>query len=179
MNFRSKIFILPGLNNSGERHWQTLWEKKYPEFIRIQQRDWDAPVCSDWIQTLDEAISPFAAENVILIGHSLGCATIGYWCQQYKKKVKGALLVAPSDTEAASYPHGTTGFKPMPIQKFPFRSFTVTSNNDFYVTPERAQYFADSWGSELINIGDAGHINAASSLADWPFGIGLLKQLDR
>jgi uncharacterized protein len=178
MDFRSKIFILPGLNNSGEQHWQTVWEKKYPEFVRIQQRDWDAPVCSDWIQTIDKAISIHPLQEVILVGHSLGCATIAFWSQRYKKKIRGALLVAPSDTEAPSYPPGTSGFKPMPIQKLAFRSFTVTSNNDVYVTPERAQYFADQWGSELVNIGDAGHINAASSLADWPFGIELLKRLD-
>lgn len=33
---------------------------------------------------------------------------------------------------------------------------------------ERAKVFADSWGSVLINMGDVGHINAASGIGEWP-----------
>jgi predicted alpha/beta hydrolase family esterase len=54
----------------------------------------------------------------------------------------------------------------------------VASSNDYYVTTERARLFADSWGSELINIGDAGHINVASGFGEWKQGLELLKQLD-
>jgi predicted alpha/beta hydrolase family esterase len=37
-----RLFILPGLNNSGPQHWQTHWEQLYG-FTRIQQMDWDTP----------------------------------------------------------------------------------------------------------------------------------------
>lgn len=175
--FSAKILVLPGLNNSGEEHWQTLWEKQFG-FTRVEQRDWDTPVCSDWIETLDNKIRSLHAPDIILVGHSLACCTIGYWAKHYDRKIKGALLVAPSDTEAASFPTGTAGFTPMPLNRLPFPSITVTSTNDYYVTTDRARHFANAWGSEFITIGEAGHINTASGLGAWPQGLEYLKRLD-
>ncbi|AXY78332.1 alpha/beta hydrolase [Paraflavitalea soli] len=170
------IFILPGLNNSGPQHWQTQWETAYG-FTRIEQLDWDTPVCEDWINTIDAAVTQHAPHKVILVGHSLACCTIVRWAARYNRVIKGALLVGPSDVDAPSYPPGTTGFMPMPLNKLPFPSITVASTNDMYVTMERAQQFADAWGSRLVNVGDYGHINSASNLGLWPEGMALLQQL--
>jgi predicted alpha/beta hydrolase family esterase len=178
MVFRSTILVHPGLGNSGEAHWQTKWEKKYPEFRRINQKIWDLPVCSEWIRFLDDEVAKYSASNVILVAHSLACATVSFWASEYKRKIKGALLVAPSDTEADSYPPGTTGFKPVPLIKLPFPSIVVMSTNDQYVSTERAILFAEKWGSEIVNIGNAGHINVASGYGDWKEGIQFLKKLD-
>jgi predicted alpha/beta hydrolase family esterase len=169
-------FILPGLNSSGPQHWQTYWENEYG-FTRIQQADWDTPVCKDWISTVDAFVTKYPLEKNILIGHSLACCTIVKWAQQYNRIVKGALLVAPSDTEAPSYPPGTTGFTPVPLFKLPFPSVVVASSNDEYVTIERARFFADNWGSELIEAGALGHINSSSGLGNWPNGYSILQKL--
>src|ERR1700712_4963251 len=155
------ILIHPGLNNSGPRHWQSLWEEKYADAVRVGQRDWDTPVCSEWIETLDKFVMRYDPKQVVIVGHSLACATVAYWAEKYDRKIKGALLVGPSDTEADSYPPGTTGFKPVPLAKLPFPSIVVASTDDYYVTLDRATKFANAWGSQLINIGDAGHINVA------------------
>lgn len=115
--------------------------------------------------------------DIILIGHSLACCTIVRWAEKYKRVIKGALLVGPSDVDARSYPPGTTGFMPMPIYKLPFPSIVITSSNDEYVTLERATLFADNWGSELVNAGNLGHINSSSNLGDWDFGYTVLQKL--
>ncbi|WPU95090.1 alpha/beta fold hydrolase [Mucilaginibacter sabulilitoris] len=177
MTFQSTILTHPGLGNSGPEHWQSLWEKQF-NFTRVEQQDWETPVCADWITTMNDYVQQRGPENVILVGHSLACTAIAYWAQKYNVHIKGALLVAPSDTEADTYPPGTTGFKPVPLIKLPFKSIVVVSSNDYYVTAERAALFAKSWGSQLINIGDAGHINVTSGFGDWPQGLDLLKQLD-
>jgi predicted alpha/beta hydrolase family esterase len=178
MEFKSHILILPGLGNSGEKHWQTLWELRFTQFNRINQNEWEKPVCKEWIAHIDEVVMQHNPAEIILVGHSLACAAIGFWAQEYHRVIKGALLVAPSDTEAPSYPVGTTGFAPMPMNKLPFPSITVMSTNDEYVSIDRAQDFASAWGSELINIGNAGHINAESNLMFWEFGLELLSRLD-
>src|ERR1700749_3225650 len=152
-------FVLPGLNSSGPRHWQTRWEELYG-FTRIHQQDWDYPDKDDWIHTLHETIAPFPPRQVVLIGHSLACATVAYWADRYNKPIKGAFLAAPSDTEAPSYPPGTTGFTPMPLNRLPFPSIVVASANDYYVSLERAQYFAGQWGSRFVALGKIGHINS-------------------
>ena len=169
-------FILPGLNNSGPQHWQTEWETEY-HFTRIQQANWDNPVADKWIKTIEEKIVTCPLEQVILIGHSLACCTIVKWAEQYRHTIKGALLVAPSDTEAPSYPPGTTGFKPMPLFKLPFPSIVIASSDDPYVRIERAAFYAANWGSTLVNAGAQGHINTASALGNWPQGYAILQKL--
>ena len=170
------VFNLPGLYNSGPQHWQTYWENEYG-FKRIEQNNWDEPVCDDWIKRIDDAIALYPPDQVILIGHSLACCTIVKWAEKYKRIIKGTLLVAPSDTEAPSYPGGTIGFTPMPAYRLPFPSLTIASTNDEYVSLERARFFAKNWGSELILTGAHGHINSASKLGNWPEGYELLKTL--
>jgi predicted alpha/beta hydrolase family esterase len=170
------VLIHPGLNNSGPQHWQTRWEQEHG-FTRIQQQEWDTPVCEDWITTLDHTITQYRFEQVIIVAHSLACCTVAHWAHRFNRVIKGALLVGPSDVEAPSYPPGTTGFQPMPLNKLPFPTVTVASTDDEYVTIERAQQFADAWGSRLVNIGNHGHINSLSNLGSWPEGFALLQQL--
>lgn len=170
-------FIIPGLGNSGPEHWQTYFEKSGDNFQHINQQEWDAPVCSDWIETIDNAISDYDPATVVMIGHSLGCATIAHWSKKYNKKIKGALLVAPSDLEAPQYTFPAKGFDPIPTGKINFPTIVVVSTNDPWVSLDRASLFAANWGSELINIGEAGHINAASGFGDWPEGLDILKKM--
>ncbi|HEY3403278.1 MAG TPA: alpha/beta hydrolase [Ohtaekwangia sp.] len=177
-SFQSKIFIVPGLGNSEETHWQTLWENQFG-FTRIQQREWETPDRDEWIETIDKTLKSFPLDEVVLVGHSLACTTIAAWSQRYGRKIKGALLVAPSDTEADTYPPGTTGFKPMCLHKFPFPVITVTSSDDYYVTLQRAELFATAWGGEFVNVGALGHINVASGFGKWDDGLQFLSKLDK
>lgn len=171
------FFIIPGLGNSGPQHWQTWFEKRLNNCTRIEQAEWDAPAREDWVNTINKALDGIDTSNVILIGHSLGCATIAHWAAQSNKTIKGALLVAPSDLEAPAYTFPATGFSPFPLQKLPFKSIVVASENDPWVTMERAIFFANSWGSKLISIGDAGHINAASGFGEWEKGVEILEEI--
>jgi len=174
----TNYFIVPGLGNSGEQHWQSFFERSGDNFTRIQQQEWNAPVCADWIKTIDDALANQDLSTVILIGHSLGCVTIAHWAKKYGKIIKGALLVAPSDFEAPQYTFPATGFAPIPKERINFRTIVVASSNDQWVSLERAKFFADNWGSEFINIGDAGHINTLSGHHQWHEGLAILKTLD-
>lgn len=172
----SHIFTIAGLYNSGPDHWQTYWENEYG-FQRIVQKDYDTPVCADWIATIDEMVMKGNPAETILIGHSLACNTIVNWANKYQRKIKAALLVAPSDTESAIYPSGTTGFMPMPLNKLPFPSITITSNDDAYVSIERAQFFTNHWGSQLEIMHQLGHMGSADKLALWPEGFKIFQRL--
>src|SRR5262249_12588823 len=144
-----------------------------------EQRDWETPRCADWVQALADSIRKIEGP-VVLAGHSTACATVAHYAVQYgdgNGRVAAAFLVGPSDTEAPSYPVGPTGFAPMPLQKLPFPSVVVASTNDQYVTAERAKFFASSWGSRLITLENAGHINAASGYGPWPEGSKWLEAL--
>ncbi|HSP13560.1 MAG TPA: alpha/beta hydrolase [Thermoanaerobaculia bacterium] len=170
------VLILPGLYNSGPEHWQSRWEAAKPSFRRVNQDDWERPRCADWIARLDAAVR--ATPDAVLVAHSSSCALIAHWVAgKPSGRVHGAMLVAPSDPEAPSYPAGPTGFAPMPLRRFPFPSVVVASTNDPYVTSQRARQFAEAWGSRFVSIGNAGHINSQSGLGDWPAGFAILQEL--
>ena len=44
---------------------------------------------------------------------------------------------------------------------------------------DRAAVFANAWGSELADIGAAGHINVASGYGPWPDGLRFVSRLLR
>jgi predicted alpha/beta hydrolase family esterase len=171
-----RILLLPGLYNSGPQHWQTHWKAEHPEFVRVEQRDWETPDRREWVETLQRAIAA-APGPVVLVGHSTSCCLVAHWAAAHQGNVRGALLVAPSDVEAPSYPAGPTGFAPMPLASLPFPSIVVASTNDEYVTLPRAAQFAIAWGSRLEVLGALGHINSDSNLGSWPDGFALLREL--
>jgi predicted alpha/beta hydrolase family esterase len=171
------VLILPGLSNSGPEHWQTRWEARHTGLRRVQQADWEQPRCADWVERLEQAVA--STPGCVLVSHSSSCALVAHWARAHPPagRVRGALLVAPSDPEAPSYPQGPIGFAPVPLERLPFPSILVASTDDFYVTLARAQQFAAAWGSRFVNAGAAGHINSQSGLLDWPAGFALLQEL--
>lgn len=175
------VFILPGLFNSGDRHWQTLWEKTLPNARRVQQTEWNKPDRSDWVATLDAAIA--ASEGpVLLAAHSLGCALTAWWASArphapHAAKVRGALLVAPPDVEREDFPAFATGFAPMPRASLPFPAKVIASSDDPWCALPRARAWAEAWGAGFHEIGARGHINGDSGLGDWPQGREWLENL--
>ena len=120
--------------------------------------------------------------DTILIAHSLGVATTVFCLLKnvaegrLPANVKGAFLVAPADIDAIDI---VDDFAPMPLQKLPVPTCVVASRNDEYVTFERANLFAKSWGSKLFDVGCCGHINALSNLGAWDEGRKLLAEFEK
>ena len=172
----TRFLTVPGLASSGPNHWQTIWEVQYPHlFSRVEQVNWDWPVKDEWVTKLQERISKLN-QPTILVAHSLGCITVAHWAQEYTSEhIKGAFLVAPADADLSKRLNFVIGFTPIPTQKLPFKSMVVASTNDIYATINRSETFARNWGSEFINIGKKGHINAVSGLGDWSEGKQILE----
>ena len=173
------IVIVPGLGDSGPQHWQTLWEQKFGA-ARVKQDDPENPTPETWSARLQEVVEATPGE-LVLVGHSCGVLTIVHWAGLYpaNPRVKGALLVAPSDPEQlssyAEYP-ALANMAPTPLQELPFPALVVGSENDPYGTSERAQAFAEAWGAEYVSAGLAGHINVASGHGEWEDGEVLLSE---
>jgi len=176
------ILTVPGLNNSGPEHWQSLWEEKFTNCSRVNLGSWEKPDPASWPDRLNDAIS--AADGpVFLVAHSLGCHAIARWAQQQKpdfgNPVAGALLVAPPELDHASIDPRLVPFAPSARGILPFPSILVASRNDPYIDFGRARRLAFFWGSDFADAGNAGHINADSHLGNWDFGLYLLRRLIR
>jgi predicted alpha/beta hydrolase family esterase len=173
------ILVLSGLWNSGPEHWQSQWERKYPAWSRVAHRDWSNPQRDEWVAELDGAIAG-SQGRPILLAHSLGCMLAAQWALSGSPlQVAGAFLVAPADPEASTYPLDPNGFAPVPLARLPFPSMIVASNNDPYAHIERTRAFAAAWGSRMVEIGDAGHVNADSGYGAWPQGEAMLEEFCR
>jgi predicted alpha/beta hydrolase family esterase len=109
---------------------------------------------------------------VALVAHSLGCLQVAAWASHSKHvdRVKAAFLVAPGDSERSQEIEHLRSWRPIVRSNLPFRSLLVSSQNDPFCSPERAEQLASDWGSEPWDLGPKGHINADSGLGDWPEG---------
>ncbi|HZU62210.1 MAG TPA: alpha/beta hydrolase [Novosphingobium sp.] len=173
------VLTVPGLNNSGPEHWQSLWEQQRGDCLRVELGQWDRPHRNSWVNNLNLAIR--AAEGpVYLAAHSLGCLAVAWWAQMEPKAaqlVAGALLVAPPEVDFTPEDPRLVGFSPTPCAPLPFPSVLVASSNDPYMDAHAARYLARMWGAEFVNVGRMGHINACSQIGDWPQGQALLDGL--
>jgi uncharacterized protein len=189
--------LLPGWQNSGPDHWQSLWEAKYG-YQRVMQHDWMQPLRGDWITRLEDHLlsihehsaqeirrveaknaSKTNEKDIIFIAHSLGCHLVAAWAALSKNthRIQGALLVAPPDGVREQFPQELKSWRPPVLQKLPFPSICVISSNDPFCDLVPAQAMAAAWGSRCIELGDKGHINATSGLLDWPQGLSWVEEL--
>ena len=168
------ILIIPGWQDSGPEHWQSLWLKKYPNAVKVEMRDWMNPKKDDWVATLDEYVHKY--DEVVLVGHSLAGPLVAHWAKEHPEstaRVKGALLVA----NFQKFAPGITGFDPLPLEPLSFKTIAVASTTDPWASIEEAESIARAWGARLINIGPHGHITTDAGFGDWPEGEKLLEEL--
>ncbi len=165
-----RVLVVPGLHNSGPRHWQSRWQRLHPDFERVEQDDWERPQLAAWSARLDQ-IRARDARPILLVAHSFGCLTAVHSLAREPANVAGALLVAPADPDkfgvAAALPH----------RSLPCPSIVIGSGNDPWMSIEHAARWAGRWGSRFVDAGPLGHINAESQLGDWPFGQRQLQAL--
>ena len=172
----NNVLILPGWMNSGPDHWQSHWERDHG-YQRVEQHDWQRPLRGDWIARLEDVLLS-CTEPAVLVAHSLGCLMVAAWAahSQNTHRVKAALLVAPPDTARQDIGQMLPGWI-VPLQKLPFQSVVIASNNDPFCSITQAQFFAASWGATFVDIGARGHINTVSGLNNWRVAHKILLQL--
>lgn len=164
--------IIPGLHSSGPAHWQSWFEEHIPGTLRVIQSDFSKPDLSAWSQRIRRDITRTPGK-LILVGHSFGALAAAQASADYSDRIAGALLVAPADPDRFAVS------ELLPQHALPFPAVVVGSTNDPWMSLDRAAYWADTWGADLVNLGAAGHINVESGFGPWPEGLSLLQRLIR
>jgi predicted alpha/beta hydrolase family esterase len=175
------LLIVPGWNGSDADHWQSRWEGRLSTARRVEQADFARPDRGAWVATLQSAVAA-AEKPVVLIAHSLGVLTAAHAAPGFPSgKVVGAFLVAPPDLETGPVEPLFASFCPVPRAALPFPALLVASRTDPYCSYATAEALATAWGAELVDAGEAGHINPAAGFGPWPEGsmrlLGLLQSL--
>lgn len=162
------VIIVPGLRGSGATHWQSLWQARHPEYVRVLQRDWAVPRLDDWARALEEAVA--ARTDAIVVAHGYGCLAALRLFARRAHPVAGAMLVAPRDPE-------DFGLCMQALAELDFPSALVASRTDPDLPFARARSLAARLGSRFVDAGDAGHIDAAAGFGPWPRGERVLAKL--
>jgi predicted alpha/beta hydrolase family esterase len=163
--------IIPGLNSSGLTHWQTWFETRLPDAVRVVQSDWNSADLPQWSSRVRREISRQKGP-ILIAAHSFGVLAAVQAAEDYSDRIAGALLVAPADPDK----FGVSEHLPQGPLSFP--TTVVASLNDPWLSIDKAARLAARWGSYFIDIGVAGHINADTGFGPWPYGLALLQQLD-
>ncbi len=167
---RYDFVLAPGLYDSCADHWQTVWQNRYPFWKRIALRNWTAPYIELWIGALRRQILQFRRPT-ILVGHSFGALASACVAQELPEKVAGLMLVAPAEPSR----FGVEDI--VPEYNLGVPSVMVASRNDFVMDFPRAKYWSSTWGAELVDVGEAGHVNAEAGFGSWQYGLEILRNL--
>ena len=68
---------------------------------------------------------------------------------------------------------------PMRRARLPFETVAVLSVDDPYCAIDRGRALAAAWGSRIVELQGAGHVNTATGLGDWAEGWHLVQDLAR
>lgn len=166
---RYTIILVPGLRDSDEYHWQSCWARRFPFWKRIKQKNWLEPDIENWVSAIKRelAVSPLPA---ILVGHSFGALASCRLLQTRQVNVAGIVMVAPAEP---AYFGLDEAIQPAAL---PVPCILFASRNDPLMPFARAQFWATCWGGQLIDIGEAGHINSESGHGEWQYGLERLTE---
>jgi uncharacterized protein len=177
------VLIVPGLRDHVERHWQTLLARRLPRARSVPPMGREDLDCAARVRAIERYAQAIPGPLVI-VAHSGGCITLAHWAQQTTRAVQGALLAVPPDFEEpmpegyptlASLAEG--GWLPVPREPLPFPSIVAGSRNDPLAAFDRVAELAQGWGSQLVDLGEVGHLNPASGYGDWPRAESFIAQL--
>jgi uncharacterized protein len=165
-----RLLIVPGLHDSGETHWQTQLQQHHRGAVRVQQHDWAVPDIERWAERIGETLARQPRGPWVAVAHSFGCLALVRWLQQGAGEIESALLVAPAD------PLKFGVSEALPCAPLPVESVLVASRTDPWMAFGSALNWSRAWGSQLVDLGDAGHINVASGFGPWPLGKQLVER---
>jgi predicted alpha/beta hydrolase family esterase len=175
-----RYLLVPGRGIPGPGHWLRRWAGARPDFRWAPEPPGPPFDLAKRVKALHDAISADAAP-AMLIAHSAGCITVATWASRHRGPVRAALLATPPFlppdwTPGPDDPPDLVSFA-VPRERLPFPTILVASRTDPYTTFEQFEQYAEDWGSELVDAGDAGHLGTASGYGPWPAGERLVETL--
>lgn len=167
---RYEFVLVPGLYDSDAEHWQTHWQQRLPFWKRVAQRKWDEPYIERWVSAIS-ALLLQCERPAVLVGHSFGALASCCVARDLPERVAGLMLVAPAEP----FRFGVEEMVPELDLEVP--SVVVASHDDPLMSFRRAEHWSTVWGAELVDLGEAGHINSDAGFGSWFYGLEILREL--
>ena len=177
------VLIVPGLRDHVAQHWQTLLAAQLPRVRTVPPMGREDLDCAAKVAAIEREAQAIEGP-LIVVAHSGGVVMLAHWARRTTRPVLGALLATPPDFEQQMPPGYPTlealragGWLPVPREPLPFPSIVAASRNDPLGRFVRVAELARQWGSALVDLGEAGHLNPASGYGQWPLAHDLINEL--
>jgi uncharacterized protein len=173
------VLLIPDARISTPDHWLSRWAEERTDCRRVDQESLDEPDPVRWLARIDDAVDA-AAKPVVLVAHSLGCLAVAAWALLSKRAEQGkvaALLVAPCDPNQGKATDLVKRFGCFAFTRLPIPVTVIASSNDPYATISRGYAIARSWGADVVDAGEVGHMDTQSHLGAWPWGQNVLDRV--
>jgi len=185
-----KVFMIHGFQGRPNSNWfPWFMEELSKESIYacvLPMPTPDAPVKSEWVKTINEAVGN-ANEETFLVGHSLGVPAILHYLESLDKdsKIGGVALVSGliSKIEKDGYEQVDTfldvAFDFDHIKNACKNFVIIHGDNDKNVPFSDAEELSKKLGCDLISIPKGGHLNSVTGFFKLPEALeSLLKMME-
>jgi predicted alpha/beta hydrolase family esterase len=137
-----------------------------------QMPETQAPKLDRWLPALQEVIGE-PDEELVLVGHSIGCATIMRYLETLKEgeKIAGVVLVAGFSNDLTIPAIKTffeTTFNWEKIKQSAEHVVAIFSDNDPYVPVSESEILNQNLGAELIEVKNGSHFSGSSNCTELP-----------
>ena len=151
-----QVWLLPdGGPQARLEPWLVHWQAQ--GYTRLEQHDWQRPLRGDWSARLQDTLVD-AGAPVVLVASGLGCILTAWWAAHSPlaaARVRGALLIAPTDVEDPLLREQLPGWAPIALKPLPFPCLVVGRTPPADCSLERAQALAQAWGAAFVALDDS------------------------
>jgi len=181
---QKRVFVIHGWEGYPEKGWYP-WLKgeltKEGFWVDVpEMSETDAPIIEKWVGLLAEKVGK-ADENLVLVGHSIGCQTIWRYLETLAEgeKIAGAVMVAPwtrlkpaaledEESSAVAKPWLETPIDWEKVKKHCPKFVVILSNDDPYVYLGDRKFFKEKLGAKVIVEHNMKHFSGEDGINELP-----------
>lgn len=172
-----KVVLIHGWEGSPENEWlpwvrAELLKKGFEVIVPVLPNS-KHPELTAWLDEIEKEIG-LVDEETLFVGHSLGCVTVLQFISKRLSpatKIGGAVFVAGFSGRFAE-PQIKEFYAPEEeVEKTAERinkKFVIYSDNDEWVTPEKANHFGKLLGAETVLVPGKGHFSEDDGIFELP-----------
>ena len=177
------VLLVPGLRDESPAHWQSLLAARLPNARALPARGKENIDLDARIDEIESAVST-AKMPVVIVAHSAGSIATIHWLLRTRLKPLGVLLATPPTFASALPPEYPSlaefkkaGWLPLPQARLTAPCIVAASRDDPLGPFGSVGALAHSWGAELVDLGEVGHLNPASGYGEWDQAVPLIRSL--
>lgn len=169
--------VVPGLNGSGDGHWQTWLEQRLSEAGRETVRppfgDHDHPDLAGWLAALRATLAPLPADGFDVVAHSLGAVLWLHHVADPGDSPRPARVLLVSPPSPRTTLEVVAGFFPPPLDIDRVRqgadgTVLVAGSDDPYLPGGIAAEYGLPLKMATTVVENGGHLNTDSGYGPWP-----------